>query len=222
MRILYLEDDIKINTLVEEALVKQGFTVDACLHGQKAINLFFQNEYDIVILDIMMEGVNGLDVATYIRKRNIIVPIIALTAKSDIESKVEALNFGFDDYIYKPFKASELLAVIRVHIRRSSNQGNTFRTGGLELFPSAKIVKENGKEILLTRKEYLILEYLMKNKGVFKSDMSIIGNIWGNDEDVGSNVIAVHIKNIKKKLKDPAIIVTGKGLGYKVVDSITN
>lgn len=219
MRILYLEDDVKINTLVEESLLKQAFTVDACLNGQKAIALFTQNEYDIIILDIMMEGINGLDVAKHIRKKNLIVPIIALTAKSDIESKVEALEIGFDDYVYKPFKVAELVAVIRVHIRRSSNQGNTFRAGDLELFPSTKVVRENEIEITLTRKEYLILEYLMKNKGIFKSDISIIQNIWANDEDVGSNVIAVHIKNIKKKLKNSSIIITGKGLGYKVLDN---
>ncbi|QQR93775.1 response regulator transcription factor [bacterium] len=220
MKILYAEDEVKINMLVEEALQKEGYTVDACMDGEKAYKLFWQNDYNLVILDLMMPGLTGSEVMRKIREKNKKVPILALTALSDLETVTENLDSGFDDYLVKPFKIEELKSRIRALLRRSTSGETILSHQGLTLDPVNKIVKLDNDEIELTSKEYKILELLLRHKGKYFNQQELIDNIWDISADIASNSVAVHIKNLKRKVerkKDKIEIITSsRGFGYKI------
>ena len=215
MRILYAEDEVKINMLVEDALKKEGYTVDAFFDGDAALRAFYQNDYDLIILDIMMPKKDGFEVMKDIRVKNKTVPILALSAKNDLNSKVTGLDNGFDDYVEKPFKMEELKARVRAIFRRVSTHETVLTVGNLELEPASKRVMLDGNEVMLTAKEYSILEYLMRNKNRFKSESEILENIWDHASETSSNVVAVHLKNLKKKIESENEIITSeRGKGY--------
>lgn len=223
MRILFAEDEPKINTIVEEALKKDGYTVDAVMDGKEAISYWNIYEYDLVLLDLMMVSVNGDEVMKHIRKSNKNIPIIALTARSDLETKVTNLDNGFDDYITKPFKMEELKARIRVHLRKYTSREIILSVQHLTLNPSSKIVKWQNNDLALTAKEYSILEYLLRHKNKYKSETDIYDNIWDHGSEIGSNVIAAHIKNLKKKIDEAGgnsnIIESERGKGYIIKEN---
>lgn len=220
MKILIVEDDKKLSTFLQKGLREEQFAVDVCRNGIDAVHWANINDYDVIILDIMLPGKGGLEVCRELREKSITTPIIMLTAKDTLEDKISGLTEGADDYLTKPFSFAELLARIKALLRRSQDyKEKTLRVSDLELNPWKRTVFRSGQEISLTGKEYALLEYLMRNKGRIVSKSMIIEHVWDMNYEGLSNVVNVYINHLRKKIdKDTQnkIIHTIRGYGYKI------
>lgn len=216
MKILIVEDDENILAVLKRGFEEENYIIDSADNGEDGEYLALTNSYDVILLDWMMPIKNGIEVLQALRKKNITIPIIMLTAKDDIDDKVMGLTYGADDYLSKPFSFKELLARINVLYRRSlSSTTNILNVQDLQIDLDSKIVSQNNKEIILTQKEYELLLFLVKNKNKLVSILLIEEQLWNNEEYINSNVIQVTIYNLRKKLgKD--FIKSSRGLGYKV------
>lgn len=223
MKILVVEDEKDLNSVITRHLKKNNFSVDSVFDGEEAFNFLEYENYDLVILDIMMPKLNGYEVIKKLRTKQNETPVLMLTAKDNIEDKVKGLDLGADDYLVKPFDFNELLARIRAIIRRKyGNSSNQLSIDDLVLNISKKTVTRDGISIELTGKEYEILEYLMQNKGHILSREQIREHVWDFDYDGESNVIDVLIKNIRRKidkLDSKSLITTKRGLGYVIKEN---
>lgn len=223
MKILVVEDEKDLNSVITRHLKKNNFSVDSVFDGEEALNFSEYENYDLVILDIMMPKLNGYEVIKKLRTKQNETPVLMLTAKDNIEDKVKGLDLGADDYLVKPFDFNELLARIRAIIRRKyGNSSNQLSIDDLVLNISKKTVTRDGISIELTGKEYEILEYLMQNKGHILSREQIREHVWDFDYDGESNVIDVLIKNIRRKidkLDSKSLITTKRGLGYVIKEN---
>jgi DNA-binding response OmpR family regulator len=222
MRILLVEDDEHLVWSIKTRMEKSGYVIDHETDGESGINTAVSYPYDLIILDIMLPIKDGFIVCESIRKRGIKAPILMLTARYQENDRVRGLDCGADDYLSKPFSYPELYARIRALIRRSHNQPEPeLRIGQLHLDTSKKIVCYKDNEILLTAKEFSILEYLVLNKNGVITQSMIEEHIWDSDSNLFSNVVEVLISRLRKKL-DPenkeAVITTVKGLGYTIRD----
>ena len=225
MRILVVEDEEKLAKALKRGLDKEGYAVDYVTDGeagQKRIELY-QNEYDLIILDLMLPKKSGATVCRNIRKKGITTPILVLSAKGMVDDKTELLNLGADDYLVKPFSFDELVARIRALMRRPEEFIPTIlKTGKITLNTATQQVFVNGREVGLTLKEFVLLEYVMRSKGRVLTREQIFDALWDFANDSFSNVIDVHIKNLRKKLDDdsqnPRILQTVRGVGYKIKD----
>ncbi len=218
MRVLVVEDEPKLNELVSGKLELEHYCVDRCLNGIDALDYIRCAEYDLVILDILLPGMDGLEVLRQLRSERNLTPVLMLTAKDAVEDRVRGLDAGADDYLGKPFAFDELLARVRAMIRRSS-QGvsSVFQTADLVVDCQARTVSRGGVSISLTGKEFDILEYLIRNSGAVLSREKIGRHIWNYDYEGGSNVVDVYIRYLRKKLDDgfsPKLIHTVRGAGY--------
>lgn len=221
MKLLIVEDEKRLCQTVSKHLKDEGYTVDMCYDGNDALDYINGTEYDAVILDIMLPGIDGISVLKKIRSKKLDTPVLLLTAKSSVEDKVAGLDSGADDYLTKPFALDELSARIRVMIRRNGVErvDNTITVGPLTLDTEKKIAVREGKEIKLTAKEYSILEYLMHNKGIVLSRDKIMHHIWNYDYEGGSNIIDVYIRTLRNKVDadfDNKLIQTVRGMGYVI------
>jgi two-component system copper resistance phosphate regulon response regulator CusR len=220
MRLLVVEDDIKLAAFLKKGLEEEQFAVDVCRNGADALHFVEVNDYDVIILDIMLPGKDGLTICKEIREKSITLPIIMLTAKDTVEDKISGLSGGADDYLTKPFSFEELLARIKALLRRSQDyKEKTLKVKDLELNPWKRRVTKKGEEISLTGKEYALLEYLMRNKGRIVSQSMIIEHVWDMNYEGLSNVVNVYINHLRKKVdRDPKekIIHTIRGYGYKI------
>ena len=222
MKILIVEDEVKLAETLKRGLVQNGYAVDIVHDGQAGLDQIeiSYEEYDLVILDIMLPHKNGFDICKTTRSQGITIPIIMLTARDSISDKVMGLDSGADDYVIKPFEFKELLARIRSLLRRPKNICLTLlKIGGITLDPGARIVVRDGKNIKLTTKEFAILEYLMRNSGMVLSREMILAHVWDQAFDSFSNVVDVHIANLKKKIDDPkyaTFIEAVRGSGYRL------
>jgi DNA-binding response OmpR family regulator len=220
MRILVVEDDPKINDFLKISLESEYFVVDTVRDGEKGYYLAMTNEYDIIILDFMLPGKLGLEICKELRTNGIQTPIIGLSVKSETVNKVGFLNAGADDYLTKPFSFEELIARIQALLRRpQSIESNIVEIGGVELDSQKHIVRKDGKEIYLTRKEFLLLEYLMKNHGTVLSRGMILEHVWDMNADPFSNTIETHIMTLRRKIDSEQslkLIRTVPGVGYKI------
>jgi two-component system, OmpR family, copper resistance phosphate regulon response regulator CusR len=207
-------------------LTEDGYYVETAYDGNIGWKLFQQNNYDLIILDINLPGINGYDLCKRIRHKNAQVPIIMLTALGSLNDKIEGYDSGADDYIIKPFEFKELLMKIRVLLKRTSNQnvpvGTILKVGDLEMNLDSKEVKRGDTVINLTAKEFQLLEYLMRNKNrvVSRSDIAI--NVWDIDFDTNTNVIDVYINYVRNKVDkkfDHKLIHTQVGMGYILKES---
>ena len=221
MKLLIVEDEKRLCQTVAKHLKDEGYTVDMCYDGSDALDYINGTEYDAVILDIMLPGIDGISVLKKIRAKKLNTPVLLLTPRSSVEDKVEGLDSGADDYLTKPFALDELSARIRVMIRRSGVErvDNTISAGPLTLDTEKKIAVREGKEIKLTAKEYSILEYLMHNKGIVLSRDKIMHHIWNYDYEGGSNIIDVYIRTLRNKVDagfDQKLIQTVRGMGYVI------
>lgn len=220
MRILIIEDQVKLAESVKKGLENMGYAVDTIydgLVGLRRIEASPEN-YDLIILDIMLPGIDGLSICKKIRSQNIMIPVLMLTARDTLENKVEGLDVGADDYLVKPFEFTELTARIRALLRRPKKVLETELTGsGIKLNTVMHRVEKNGKEVKLTLKEFAILEYFLRNTNQVLSRDKIIAHIWDFNYDTFSNIVDVNIKNLRKKLqeKNENIIETVHGVGYK-------
>ena len=218
MRLLVVEDEKKLNELITKKLKKEYYGVDSCFDGEEAIRYVEGTEYDAIILDIMLPKFDGFEVIKRIRAKKNKVPILLLTARDNIDDKVKGLDYGADDYLVKPFIFEELMARIRVLLRRSSgNADNVVTIANLKVDLDAKTVFRDDLLIKLSGREYSILEYLIRNKGKILSRERIEDHIWNYDYEGGTNVIDVYIRYLRKKIDDsytPKLIHTIRGLGY--------
>lgn len=223
MRILIVEDEPKLNELIVNRLKIEHYTVDTCMDGLDALDYLRFGEYDVIILDIMLPGISGLEVLKTHREQKKQTPVLLLTAKDRIEDRVTGLNYGADDYLVKPFAFDELLARIRVMIRRSSNMvSNVMTLANLTVDFDAETVKRDDCPITLTSKEFKILEYLLRNVNIVLTRDKISQHIWNYDYEGGSNVVDVYIRYLRKKIDDdfsPKLIHTIRGSGYVMRES---
>ena len=220
MKILVVEDEKDLNRVITKHLKKNNYSVDSCFDGEEALDYISYGEYDLIITDIMMPKIDGYGLIKQLRNDKNSTPVIMLTAKDSLDDKILGLDSGADDYIVKPFEFDELLARIRVLMRRNYGFAtNIIQVDDVVLDISKKQVTRSGESIVLTGKEYEVLEYLFKNKTGIISREQILNHVWDYDYEGVSNIIDVIVKNIRKKLdvgsKKP-IIHTKRGLGYFV------
>ena len=218
MRLLVVEDEKKLNELITKKLEKEYYGVDSCFDGEEAVRYVEGTEYDAIILDIMLPKLDGFEVVKRIRAKKNKVPILLLTARDNIDDKVKGLDYGADDYLVKPFIFEELMARIRVLLRRNSgNADNIITIANLKVDLDAKTVFRDDVLIKLSGREYSILEYLIRNKGKILPRERIEDHIWNYEYEGGTNVIDVYIRYLRKKIDDgytPKLIHTARGLGY--------
>lgn len=218
MRILVAEDQKDMNRLITRRLQAEKYSVDACFDGQEALDYLKCAEYDALILDIMMPVKNGLEVLKTIRNEKNTVPVLLLTAKDGIEDRVRGLDAGADDYLIKPFAFEELLARIRVMLRKpAAEKSNVIQVSDLEIHLDTQQVLRGGKEIRLSAKEFSLLRYLAQNAGIVLTRNKLEQHIWNYDYTGGSNVIDVYIRYLRKKIDDgyeKKLIHTVRGAGY--------
>lgn len=218
MRILIAEDEKDLNVVLKKRLEEESYSVDACFEGQEALDYIACTEYDVILLDIMMPKKSGLEVLRTLRRNDRKTPVILLTAKDSVEDRVTGLDAGADDYLVKPFAFEELLARIRVMLRKRSGQSsNLLRVGELTLDLGSYTVVREGRQISLSAKEFALLRYLMMNQGIILSRDQIEQHIWNYDYAGSSNMVDVYIRYLRKKIDDPfseKLIHTVRGAGY--------
>lgn len=216
MKVLVIEDEVDLNRSIVKLLKTQQYSVDAAYDGQEALDYIRVSQYDVIISDIMMPQLDGLGVLSYLRNHQIKTPVLMLTAKDSLEDKVTGLDAGADDYLVKPFEFDELLARIRVMLRRNNRENltNLVQFGDYSLDLAKKTIQHKGVLVDLTSKEYELLECLVRHPNVVSSREQIREHIWDFDYVGESNIIDVLVKNIRKKLGNPSIIQTKRGMGY--------
>lgn len=225
MRILIIEDEHKIANAIKKGLEQEKFAVDVCYDGKEGLGSAMTFEYDLIIIDRMLPGVDGIKICTFLRKKNDQTPILFLTAKDKLNDKVEGLNAGADDYLAKPFAFEELLARARALMRRPKKSINSIlMIGDLSLDTVSYEVKRGDKIIKLSSKEFALLEYLMRNPNRILTKDNIISHVWDYDADILPNTVEVYIGYLRNKIDKPfcgkkPLIHTVRGFGYKIVVS---
>lgn len=218
MRILVVEDEKRLNRIISEALEDEGYSVDSCFNGLDALDYAAGADYDVIILDIMMPRMDGLEVVRRLRSGGNSTPVLFLTARDSVADRVTGLESGGDYYLVKPFDFQELMAVVRVMTRKyTGNRSNVYTIADLSLDTTAKTVTRAGKSIELTAKEFSLLEYMMRNKGVVLSREMIENNLWNYDYEGGTNVVDVYVGYLRKKMDtgfDRKLIHTVWGTGW--------
>ena len=220
MRVLLIEDDVTIARLLKEGLEDESYAVDVANDGSEGYRTAAADDYDVIILDIMLPEMNGYEVCRALRNDGNKTPILMLTARDAERDIVEGLDTGADDYLVKPFSFDVLLARIRALLRRPNEKlEEILQVGDLKLDPSSKKVTRASQEISLTAKEYSVLEYLMRNKGKVLSKEQIISHVWDFDADVLPNNVELFIMFLRRKIDKPfksKLIHTVSGFGYKL------
>ncbi len=218
MRILIAEDEKSLNRIIAKQLKASGYSVDCAFNGEEAYDMISVTDYDAAVFDVMMPKIDGFSLLRKIRNEGINLPVLFLTARDSIEDRVEGLDIGADDYIVKPFAFEELLARIRVIIRKNSvSKSNIITVADLVVDIASKRVTRNGNDILLSAKEYELLQYLAVNNGIVLSREKIEDHIWNYDYEGGTNVVDVYIRYLRKKIDegyDCRLIHTVRGMGY--------
>lgn len=223
MQILVVEDEIKIAQLLRRGLLEEHYAVDIAKDGEEALYKHDVNEYDLIILDLMIPKISGLEVCRTIRETNTSIPILMLTAKDALDDKISGLDAGADDYVTKPFSFTELSARIRALLRRGKQADPVVLTlDNLELDPATRVAKRAGKNIFLTAREYSLLEYFLRNQKVVLTKTQLLEHVWDYNYDGLSNIVETYIKYLRKKLRvsahDKELIHTRRGSGYIITD----
>ena len=220
MRLLVAEDEKTLNKTLTERLTKSGYSVDNCFDGEDALYYIENTEYDGIILDIMMPKMNGHDVLRKMRAKKIMTPVLMLTAKDSDEDIINGLDTGANDYLTKPFSFNVLLARIRAMCRVKDNVAdNTVTIADLAIDTAKRTVTRSGNVIDLSSKEYSILEYLIRNKGIIISKEKIEEHIWNYEYEGGSDIVKVYIHHLRKKIDegyDNKLLHTIKNVGYVI------
>jgi two-component system copper resistance phosphate regulon response regulator CusR len=220
MNLLLVEDEPSVVSVISRGLTDEGFTVSIAPDGLIGKQMALENQFDLIILDIMLPGINGLELCKIIKEQKPNTPIIMLTALGTTENVVNGLDNGADDYLIKPFKFAELFARIRMLLRRYHgvvSQDQIITIADLQINLSAKTVKRDQQEVVLTATEYRLLEYMAKNKSKILSRIDILENVWDIDFNLGTNVVDVYVNYLRKKIdknSDQKLIHTAVGLGY--------
>lgn len=221
MKVLIVEDEHKIANALREGLEQESFAVDVAYDGQDGFSSAIYDEYDVIILDVMLPGMSGLEIARKLREKGNHAPILMLTAKDQTRDVVNGLDAGADDYLVKPFSFEELLARLRALLRRPHDStGDVLSAGDLTLDTVGKNVLRGNTPITLSSKEYALLEYLLRNKGKVLSKQTIMNHVWDFDADILPNNVEVFVAYLRNKIERPftgePIIKTVRGFGYKI------
>lgn len=220
MKVLVVEDEKKVANFIKHGLEEEQYTVDTSYDGTSAMEMIQNNEYDAIILDVMLPGKDGFAILKEMRSTGIISPVILLTARSTVEDRVSGLELGADDYLPKPFSFDELAARLRSVLRRSNPEKSTkLRSGDLILDTVSHLAYRQGREIELTTKEYALLEYMMRNKNRILSRSTITQHVWKHNFDPESNIIDVYVKRLRSKIEkegDKPLIQSIRGVGYRL------
>lgn len=222
MKILLVEDDKRIAQAIKKGLEQERYVVDLAFDGEEGLDLGSSEEYDLFIFDIMLPNMDGVELAKMLRQKQIVTPILFLTAKSQVHEKVTGLDAGADDYLTKPFAFEELLARIRALLRRPKSAAQTVLSiSNLTLNPKEYLVERAGKSISLSHKEFSLLEYLMRNAGTILSKQQIMNHVWSFESDILPNTVEVYMRNLRKKIDEPfhnqpTLLHTVRGFGYKI------
>ncbi len=218
MRILVIEDELKVGSFIRRALEEESAAVDLCTDGAEGLEWALSSSYDVIVLDLMLPGLPGLEILKQIRQAGLPTPVLILTARSQVNQKVQGLAAGADDYLTKPFAIEELLARVRVLLRRGSGEAKgVLEVEDLTLNPASREVTRAGRRIELTAKEYALLEYLMRNAGRVLTRPMIAEHVWNLDFDTFTNVIDVYVNYLRNKIdkgQGPKLIHTVRGSGY--------
>jgi two-component system, OmpR family, response regulator len=222
MRILVVEDEHRIAQSIKKGLEQEKYAVDIAFTGTDGYDLASSEDYDVIILDLMLPEMDGLTICKNLRKHTIQTPVLILTAKGQIDDKVSGLDAGADDYLTKPFSFEELLARIRALSRRPNNTtGTVLSVNDLSLDPKSFKVKRANTPIQLSNKEFSLLEYLMRHAGTICTKEHIISHVWNYEADILPNTVEVYIRNLRNKIdlpfeKQGSLIHTVRGFGYKI------
>jgi DNA-binding response OmpR family regulator len=227
LRILVIEDEKEIADGIQAILKRDGYESDAVYDGDTGLDYIRTSVYDLILLDIMLPGMNGMDVLKAAKDEKINTPVILLTARSMVDDKIKGLDLGADDYLTKPFDSRELLARIRARLRSNDTasgimNGHTLSVYDITLDQTTYKLAHGEKSVKLSNKEYQFMEYLMRNKGIILQHDSIAAKVWGFDEDTDYNNIAVYVSFLRKKLKfigAKTAIVTKKDIGYSIEEN---
>ena len=218
MRVLVVEDEKHLNRIITEAMEDEGYSVDSCFNGADALDYALSAVYDVMILDIMLPKLDGLELVRRLRRGGNHTPVLFLTARDSVADKVEGLESGGDYYLTKPFDFQELIAVVHVMTRKyTGNRSNIYTIADLALDVSARTVTRAGRSIELTQKEFALLEYMVRNRGVVLSREMIENNLWNYDYEGGTNVVDVYVGYLRKKMDagfDKKLIHTVWGTGW--------
>lgn len=216
MRVLIVEDEHKIANSLKKGLEQESFVVDVAYDGTAGFDLASTENYDVIVLDLMLPGVSGLEICSKLRAQNNHTPILILTAKGQLEDKVTGLNSGADDYLVKPFAFEELLARIRALARRPKiTSSSILRFANLSLNTVSFEVSKNGKNISLSKKEYALLEYFLRHPNQTLSKDQIINHVWNYEADILENTVEVYIGYLRRKIGQK-LLKTVRGFGYKL------
>lgn len=222
MRILIAEDETKLAEGLAEGLSRRGYAVDTLGDGKKVFTRIsmHRNDYDLLILDLMLPSMSGYDICRQMRDEQITVPILVLTAKGDTEDKVQMLLAGADDYLEKPFSFDELAARMQAVLRRPVQAvPTTLKVGDIELHPAERTASKDGVPLTLTLKEFGLLEYFLRHPNQVVNREDLIAHLWDFNYESFSNVVDVHVKNLRQKLdrgSSPSILETVRGIGYRL------
>jgi len=216
-----VEDEKQVAGLIQKGLEEQGFNVEVCHNGTDAYTLATTRQYDVIVLDIMLPGRDGLSILRGLRNKRNAVPVILLTARGELEERIEGLDLGADDYLTKPFYVDELISRIRAVARRTSgDQLSILQAGDFTVNLVSHEVSRGGQAIRLTAREFGLLEYLMRSPGRVYTRTQIIEHVWGYDFDPNTNLVDVYIKRLRRKIRGGAnfdLIETVRGVGYRFV-----
>lgn len=223
MRILIVEDEVKLGEALKKGLEMKGFTADYLEDSEKALTRIklYRNEYDLILLDLMMPGVDGAQICREARAEGVTTPIIMLTARDETDIKVKLLDLGADDYITKPYKMDEVIARVNAVLRRpEAALPSVLTVRDITLDPGKHIVTKGGAEVALTLKEFSLLEFFMRHPNEALKRESVLDHVWSFDFPAFSNVLDVHMKNLRKKLDDygdsDPLFETIRGIGYRL------
>ena len=220
MRVLVIEDHVRMNTLLKRGLQEEGYSVDAAATGEDGLWFARENPYDAVVLDVMLPDLDGFEVCKLLRKEGAWAPILMLTARGGIEDRIKGLDAGADDYLTKPFSFAELSARLRALVRRGvSPRPTILEVAGVVLDPAAHSVAVEGAQVALSPKEFALLEMLMRNAGQAITRTAIIDHVWDFAYDGGSNIVDVYVGYLRGKIDRPfgrASIETVRGVGYRL------
>lgn len=226
MRVLVVEDELKVANFIKKGLLENSFTVDIAPDGEEGLFLAQNENYDLIVLDLMLPKLDGLELLKKLRNEGKDTPVICLTAKGNISDKIEGFNAGTDDYLVKPFRFAELLARIKAILKRSKKTPGSaeLKYADLILNLHTRCAKRDGRIIMLTSKEYSILELLMINKEQVVTRTMITETAWDYNFDLMSNVVDVHIRRLREKINDcekKSLIHTVRGMGYVLKETVT-
>jgi two-component system OmpR family response regulator len=221
MRILLAEDEAHMANVLKRAMKAKSIAVDHASDGEEALYLGSVSDYDVILLDVLMPKMKGLEVCSKLRKKGVKTPVIMLSAQGSVPDKIRGLDSGADDYLAKPFSFSELMARIRAHARRKNTfKKDLLRVQDLRLDRRTRKVRRAGVDIELPQKEYRMLEYMMQHKGKVLSRYEILENVWGAGDNIDSNLVDVHVSYLRKKMdhKDfkEKLLRTVRGAGYVI------